>query len=42
MMLETARYVAKLNPDMLKIHMLHVIKSSQLVSYIITIHSTSQ
>ena len=30
MMLETARYVAKLNPDMLKIHMLHVIKSSQL------------
>ncbi len=30
MMMETAEYVAKLKPDMIKIHMLHVIKSSKL------------
>lgn len=30
MMMQTAQYVAKLKPDMIKIHMLHVIKSSKL------------
>lgn len=30
MMMDTARYVSKLNPDMIKIHMLHVIKPSVL------------
>lgn len=29
-MLETAKYIADLKPDMLKIHMLHVVKSSPL------------
>ncbi|WP_159648806.1 TIGR01212 family radical SAM protein [Erysipelothrix aquatica] len=30
MMLETCDYVAQLNPDMLKIHMLHIIKDTKL------------